>query len=77
MLYLGLWGKMLKNYCHIMGKFYAKIRIRKFRTKNALFGCFGQPFLKTIVIFEISTLQVALLQSLVFCPSHLSNCKIL
>ena len=74
MLYLGHWAGMLKNYCHIcnqrppvylMAKFRAKIRIFKFGTKNALFGCFGQQFWKAVVIFEISTLQFPLLQSLV------------
>ena len=73
MLYLGLWAGMLKNYCHIcdqrlliyrIAKFRSKIRIFKFGTKNALFGCFGQQFQKTIVIFEISALQFTLLQSL-------------
>ena len=53
MLYLGLWAGMLKNYYHIcnqrpliylMAKFRVKNRILKFATKNALFGCFGQPF---------------------------------
>ena len=59
MLHLGLWAEMLKNYCHIcnqhppiylMTKIRAKIRILKFGNKNALFGCFGQQFWKTIVI---------------------------
>ena len=65
---------MLKNYCHIsnqhppnclIAKFHAKIRILKFGNKNALFGCFGQQFWKTIVIFEISTLEFSLLESFV------------
>ena len=65
---------MLKNYCNIsnqrppnclIAKFRAKIRILKFRTKNTLFGCFGQQFWKTTVIFEVSTLEFALLQSFV------------
>ena len=73
MLYLGLWAGMLKNFCHIcnqhppiylIAKFGAKIRIVKFGNKNALFGCFGQKFWKTIVTFEIDGLQFALLQSL-------------
>ena len=63
---------MLKNYFHISNQrppncliayFHAEIRIFKFGVKNALFGCFGQQFWKTIVIFEISTLEFALLQS--------------
>ena len=71
---LGLWAGMFKNYCHIcnqrppiclIAKFRAKIRILKFGTKNALFECFGQQFWKTIVIFAISALEFALLQSLV------------
>ena len=61
MLYLSIWAGMLKNYCDIcnqhppiclMVKFREKIRILKFGTKNALFGCFGQLFWKNIVIFE-------------------------
>ena len=65
---------MLKKYCHIcnqrppiclIAKFRTKIRITKFGTKNALFGCFGQQFRKTIVIHAISTLEFALVQSLV------------
>ena len=45
-LYLGPWTGMLNNYCHIcnqsppiylISKFYAKIRILKFGTENALF----------------------------------------
>ena len=53
MLYLGLWDGMLKNYCdicishptiYLMAKFRGKIRIFKFGTKNALFGCFELPF---------------------------------
>ena len=47
----------------LIAKFSAKIRILKFETKNALFGCFGQQFWKTIAIFEISSLKFALLQS--------------
>ena len=52
-LYLGLWVGMLKNYCHIcnqrtpiclIAKFFTKIRIHKFGTKNALFGRFGKQF---------------------------------
>ena len=74
MLFLALWTGMLKTYCHIcnqrppiylIAKFLAKIRIVKFGTKNELFGCFGLQFQKTIVIFEITALQFALLQGLV------------
>ena len=73
MLYLGLWGGVLKNNCHmcnrhppiyIIAKFRSKIRILKFGTKNALFGCFGQQFCKTIIIYEINSLEFALLQRL-------------
>ena len=73
-LYLGLWAGMLKNYGHncnhrppicLIAKFHAKIRILKFGTKNALFGRFWKQFCKTIVITAISTLELALLQSLV------------
>ena len=65
---------MLKKYCHIsnqyppnclIAKFRTKFRILKFGTKNTLFGCFGQQFWKTIVIFENSTLEFDLLQSFV------------
>ena len=41
----------------LMTTFPAKIRFLKFGTKNALFRCFGQPFSKTIVILEISSLE--------------------
>ena len=46
-------GWNVENYCHtcnqrapicLIAKFCAKIRILKFGTKNALFGCFGQHF---------------------------------
>ena len=36
----------------------------KFGTKNALFGCFWAGILKTIVIFEISTLKFVISESL-------------
>ena len=48
----------------LIANFGAKIKILKFRTKNALIGCSGQQLRKTIVIFEISTLQFAYLQNL-------------
>ena len=50
MFYVGIWAEMLKNYCHIciqrppiclIAKFHAKIKIVKFGTKSALFGCSG------------------------------------
>ena len=62
----------VENYCHIcnqrlviclIAKFRVKIRILISGNENTLFGCFGQQFWKTIVIFEISTLEFALLQS--------------
>ena len=37
----------------------------KFGTKNALFGNLGLDFENNIVIFEVSTLEFALLQILV------------
>ena len=73
-LYLGLWPGMLKNYYHIcnqcppiclIAKFCATIRIPELGTKNALFGCFGQQFRKTIAIFATRALEFVLLQSLV------------
>ena len=45
-------------------KFSAKSKILKHGTKNVLFRCFTQQFWKTIVIFEITALEFALLQSL-------------
>ena len=65
---------MLKNYYHIcnqcppiclIAKFCATIRIPELGTKNALFGCFGQQFRKTIAIFATRALEFVLLQSLV------------
>ena len=49
----------------LIAKYRAKVRILKFGTKKALLKYFGQQFWKTIVIFEISTLEFALLQSFV------------
>ena len=69
----GFWTGMLKNYCHIcnqrppiflIANFCARIRILKFGTKNASFECFGQQFRKIIVIFAVSFLEFASLQSL-------------
>ena len=76
MLCIGLWAGMLKSYCHIwnqrppiylMGKFRAKISCKNLYiwNQNFLFRCFGQQHRKTFVIFEISVLQFALLQSFV------------
>ena len=62
---------ILKNYCHIcnqcppnclIAKFHAKIRTLKFGTKKCLIWVF---LWKTIIIYEISTLECALLQSFV------------
>ena len=73
MLYLGPWAGIWKNYCfichqippiYLMAKFHGKIRIHKFGTKNALFGCFGQQFWKSITIFEISAIEFALVQKI-------------
>ena len=58
------WNQNSKIYLKLE-KFREKLKIGKSRTKNALFGCFGQEFWKIIVIFEISTLGFVLLQSLV------------
>ena len=69
-IYLGLWAGMLKNYCNqhppicLIAKFRAKIRSLKFGARNALFRCFWEQFQKTVVIFAISALKFALLQSL-------------
>ena len=65
---------MLKNYCHICNqrppvyqtaRFRPKIGFFKFETKNALLGCLGQQFRKTILISEIGAPRLALLQNLV------------
>ena len=70
---LRLWAGMFKSYCHIcnqrppiclIAKFRAKIRILKFRTKNALFGCFGEKFWKAVVFFVFAG------------PSNLSYSKV-
>ena len=64
-LFRYLWAKMLKTCCHILNqhlqiclitKFYKKKKIPIFATKNAFLGIFELEFLKSIVIFEISTL---------------------
>ena len=67
--------KVRKNFCHIwnqypriclISKFLKKPqKTRKFGITNALFWFFLQQFLKTTVIFEISSLQFALLESFV------------
>ena len=69
MPYLGIfWMWFWKNYCHIWNhysriwqnaKLSAKIKILKFRTKNAIYGYFRINFGKSIVTFEISTLEIA------------------
>ena len=73
MVYLGLWVRILKNYCYICNQcppivvfatFRGKTRILQFGTKNALFGWFDQDFWKTIVIFVISVFEFTILQSL-------------
>ena len=66
---LGILGtKFEKNYCHIwnqdsqihlVAKFCKKTKMLKFGTKNALFGYFWAMVKKTIVIFEISTLELS------------------
>ena len=43
----------------LLAKFREKIKIPKFETKNALFGCFWIIILKQFVIFEISALDFA------------------
>ena len=42
-----------------------KLEFLNLEPKNTLFKCFGQQFWKDIVIFDISTLEFALLQSFV------------
>ena len=64
MLYLGLWMEFC-NQCPpncLIAKFHAKIRTLKFGTKKCLIWVFLR---KTIIIYEISTLECALLQSFV------------
>ena len=67
MPYLGIFGlESLKYYCSfrnkylqifLIAKFCQKTKIPKFGTKNALLEYFWARILKTIVIFEISTLK--------------------
>ena len=61
---------MFKSYCHICNQhtpiclittFRVKIRVVKFGNKNALRGCFGEQFVKAIVLFVISALEFALI----------------
>ena len=46
-------------------KFPVKMKFFLYRTENALFGCLGQQFWKSTVIFEINALDFDLLQSLI------------
>ena len=68
---LRLWAGMFKNYYHICNQhppicLIAKFRASlKFGTTNALFGCFGEQFWNTTVIFPISALKFVLQKSLV------------
>ena len=80
-LFWYFWARILKSYCHIwnqhplfanfceearMSKFGTKnALLRLFLTKNTLIGFFGLEFENKIVIFEISTLEFVLLQSLI------------
>ena len=58
MPYLGIWVRILKNYCHILNQhpricLTAKFRkkkkkMAKFRAKNALFRYFGLEFEKLL-----------------------------
>ena len=68
------WAGISKSYRHIwnqhsqiciIAKFGAKTKILKFGTKNTLNGYFGGAIENNIVIFEISSLEFFLLQSLV------------
>ena len=45
-----------------MQSFIEKQNIFKLGTKSVFFGCFGQQFRKTILTFEINTIEFALLQ---------------
>ena len=65
---------ILKYYCHIwnqhpriclIAKFWGKTKMPKFWIKNAFLGIFGLEFQKTIVIFEISTLEFVRFQNFV------------
>ena len=53
------------NTFFIKVQFSVKIKILKSSTKNALFGCFGPQFRKTILILETGALEFVLLLSLV------------
>ena len=65
--YLGMLGAGIwKYYCHIwnqshriclIASFRERIKISKFKPKLPYFSLFGLEFLKTIVIFEISTFE--------------------
>ena len=56
---------MLKTYCHISNKSPPNCLIAKLRTKISCLSVLSSNFEKTIVIFEISTLQFVLLESFV------------
>ena len=68
------WAASWKLFCHIWNqepricvteKFHEKTEASKFGNKNALFWRFGKQCWKAIVIFEISNLEFAFLQSFV------------
>ena len=63
MSFLGIFVLECKKVKYVLeeAKFREKMKLLKSMTKNVLFGCFGQQFRKTIVIFEISAFQFALL----------------
>ena len=74
-LFVHFWTGTRKKYCHIWNKhpriclnvtFCEKTKMSKFLTKNALFRYFWDRILKTIVIFEIDTLEFANCQKWVF-----------
>ena len=61
------WARIKKNYCQIWNqhprirltaKFSEKIKMPEFGTKIPYLGIFGLVFQKTIVIFEINTLEL-------------------
>ena len=66
------WDRILKSYCHIsnhhpqicqFAKFREKIKMPNLGPKVPYFGIFRLEFLKTIIIFEISTLKFVNLQN--------------
>ena len=72
-LFWYFWSGTFKNYCHTLNqcpqifittKFCAKIKILKYGTIMSYLVVLGINFENNIFIFEISTLEFVLLQSL-------------